>query len=189
MLSKLVIIFLLRSKRLLISWLHSPSAVIREPQNIKSDTVSPSICHEVMGPDATILVFWMLSYKPTFSHSSFTVIRRLFSSSLLSAIRVTGIICISEVIDISPGNLDSSSPGFHMMYSAFQLNKQGDNIQLWSTPFPVWNQFVVPYLVLTVASWPAYTFPRRQLRLTGILICLRIVHSLLWSTWSKVWCN
>ena len=57
MLSRLVITFLPRSKRLLISWLQSPSAVILEPKKIKSDTVSPSICHEVMGPDAMILVF------------------------------------------------------------------------------------------------------------------------------------
>ena len=60
MLSRLVIAFLPRSKRLLISWLQSPSGVILEPQNIKSATfsiVSPSICHEVMGPDAMILVF------------------------------------------------------------------------------------------------------------------------------------
>ena len=51
MLSRLVITFLPRSKRLLISWLQSPSAVILKPKNIKSDTVSPSISHEVMGPD------------------------------------------------------------------------------------------------------------------------------------------
>ena len=58
MLSRLVITFLPRSKHLLISWLHSPSAVILEPPpKIKSDTVSPSISHEVMGPDAMILVF------------------------------------------------------------------------------------------------------------------------------------
>ena len=60
MLSRLVITFLPRSKRLLISWLQSPSAVILEPQEIKSDTVStvfPFISHEVMGPDATILIF------------------------------------------------------------------------------------------------------------------------------------
>ena len=61
MLSSLVITFLPRSKRVLISWLQSPSAVILELQNIKSDTIStisPSICHEVMGPDAMILVFF-----------------------------------------------------------------------------------------------------------------------------------
>ena len=91
MLSRFVIVFLSRSKHLLILWLQSPSAVILKPKKIKSNTVSivsPSICHEVMGPDAMILVFWMLSYKPAFSLSSFTFIKRLFSSSLLSAIRL-----------------------------------------------------------------------------------------------------
>ena len=76
MLSGLVITFLPRSKRLLISWLQSPSAVILEPKKTKSDivsTVSPSTSHEVMGPDAMIFVFWMLSFKPTFSLSSFTL--------------------------------------------------------------------------------------------------------------------
>ena len=85
MLSRLVITFLTRSKRLLISWLQSPSAVILEPQKIKSDTiytVSPSISHEVMGLDAMIFVFWMLSFKPTFTLSTFIFIKRLFSSSL-----------------------------------------------------------------------------------------------------------
>ena len=91
MLSRLVITFLPRSKLLLISWLQSPSAVILEPPKIKSDTVStvsPSISQEVMGPDAMIFVFWMLSFKPTFSLFSFTLIKKLFSSSSLSAIRV-----------------------------------------------------------------------------------------------------
>ena len=70
MLSRMVITFLPRSKHLLISWLQSPSAVILGSPKIKSDTVSrvsPSIVHEVMGPDAMIFVFWMLSFKPTFS--------------------------------------------------------------------------------------------------------------------------
>ena len=85
MLCRLVITFLRRSKCLLISWLQSPSAVILEPEKVKSataSTVSPSICHEVIGLDAMILVFWMLSFKPTFSLSSSTFIKRLFSSSL-----------------------------------------------------------------------------------------------------------
>ena len=79
MLSRLVITFLPRSKRLLISWLQSSSIVILEPQKIKSvtvSTVSPSICPEVMGPDAMILVFWMLSFKPTFSLLSFSLSSR-----------------------------------------------------------------------------------------------------------------
>ena len=87
MLSRLVITFLPRSKLLLISWLKSASAVVLEPPKIKSDTVStvsPSISLEVMGPDAMILVFRMLSFKPTFLLSSFTFIKRFFSSSSLS---------------------------------------------------------------------------------------------------------
>ena len=73
MLSRLIITFLPRSERLLISWLQSPSAVILEPRKIKSvtgSTDSPSICRDIMGPDAMILVFWMLSFKPTFPLSS-----------------------------------------------------------------------------------------------------------------------
>jgi len=90
MLSRFIIAFFLRSKRLFISWLQSPSAVILEPKKIKSVTVcivSPSICHEVMGPDAMILVFeyWVLS---RLFHSSFTFIKRLFSFSLLSVLRI-----------------------------------------------------------------------------------------------------
>jgi len=83
-----------------------------------------------MGLDAMILVFWMLSFKPTFSLFSFTFIKRLFSSSLLSF--KGGVICISEIIDIFPAILipacASSSLAFHMMYSAYKLNKEGDNI-------------------------------------------------------------
>ena len=91
MLSRLVITFLPRSKCLLISWLRSPYSVILEPKKTKSVIVSsdsPSIYHEVMGPDAMILVFWMLSFMPTFSLPSFTFVKWLFSSSPLSAIRV-----------------------------------------------------------------------------------------------------
>ena len=91
MLSRLVIAFLPRSKALLISWLQSPSAVHLESPKIKSLTVciiSLSICHEGMGPDAMIFVFWMLSFKPAFSLYSFTFIKRFFSFSSLSTIRV-----------------------------------------------------------------------------------------------------
>ena len=88
---RFVIAFLPRNKRLLISWLQSLSTVTLEPKKIKSLTVSsvsPSICHEVMGPDVMSLVFCMLSFKPAFPLSSFTFIKKLFSSSLLAAIRV-----------------------------------------------------------------------------------------------------
>ena len=70
MLSQLVITFLLSSKCLFISWLQSPSAVTLEPPKIKSITVSivsPSICHEVMGPDAMILVFWIFGWVLIFA--------------------------------------------------------------------------------------------------------------------------
>ena len=111
MLSIFVIDFLPRSKHLLISWLQSPFAVILEPKKIKFVTVSIvslSICHEVMWLDAMILVFWMLSFQPAFSLSFFTFIKGLFSSSILASAPQGGVICISEVIDISPSNLDSS---------------------------------------------------------------------------------
>ena len=247
MLSRLVITFLPRSN------LQSPSAVILESPKIKSITVSivsPSICHEVMGPDAMILVFWMLSFKSSFSLSSFTFIKRLLSSSSLSAMRVVSSaylrlliflpaiflggsegksVCLQcgrprfhpwvgkipwrrkwqptpvllpgkfhgwkNLIGYSPwGHKESdmtewiyfhflaifipacasSSPAFHMMYSAYKLNKQGDNTQPWHTPFPIWNQSVVPCPVLTVSSLPANRFLRRQGRLSGIPISFRI---------------
>ena len=104
-LSRFIKASLPRSKSHLISWLQSPYAVILEPKKRKSITVStfpPSISHEVMGPHAMILAFWMLSFNQAFSLSPFTLIKRLFSSSSLSAIRV------AEVVDISPSNLDCS---------------------------------------------------------------------------------
>ena len=82
-LSRFFIAFLPRSKCLLISWLQSPSIVISEPTKIKSVTVSTfplSICYEVMALDAMTLVFWMLSFKPAFSLSFFTFIKRLLFS-------------------------------------------------------------------------------------------------------------
>ena len=143
------------------------------------------IYHEVMGLDAMILVFWMLSFKPIFSLSSFT--KRLYSSSL-SAIRVVSYAYLSLLIfllTILIPACASSSPAFLMMYSAYKLNKQGDNIQPWCTPFPIWNQSVGPCPVLTVASWPAYRFLKKEVRWSGIPISFRIFHSLLWSTQSK----
>ena len=147
-----------------------------------------SICLEIMAPDAMIfkVFFLMLSFKPAFLLSSFTFIKRLFSSSL-SAIRV--VLCaflrllIFLLVILIPA-YDSSSPAFRMMYSAYKLNKQSDNIQPW-TPFPILNQSIVPYLVLTIASWPAYRFLKRQVGWSGIPISLRTFHSLLWSTHSR----
>ena len=186
MLFSFVITFLPRSNCLLISWLQSPSAVILEPKK-KSFTVSivsPSIYHDVMGPDAMILVFWMLSFKPSFSLSSFTFLKRFFSSFLFAFCHKGGVIYISEVIDISPDNLDSNlffiQPGISHDALCIQIK-----LQPRRTLFPIWNQSVVPYPVLTVASWPEYRFLRRQVRWSGIPISFRIFHSLLWSTQSK----
>ena len=101
MLYRLAIAFLLRRKHLLISWLQSSSEVVLEPPKIKPlsvSIVSPSICHEVMGPNAMILVFGMLSFKPPFSLSSFNVIKRLFSSSSLAAKRVVSFAYLTFLI-------------------------------------------------------------------------------------------
>ena len=131
MLSRLVITFLPRSKHLLISWLQPPSAVILEPKIwfATVSSVSPSICYEVMEPDAMIFVFQMLGLKPTFSFS-FTF-KRLFSSSL-SGVRVVSSAFMKLLIFL-PGIFipacASSSPAFHIMDSAYKLNMLGDNIQ------------------------------------------------------------
>ena len=118
MLSRFVIAFLPRSKYLFISWLRPLSTVILEPKKIKSVTTatfSSSICHEVMG----LKVFW-LSFKPAFSLSSFTLIKKLFGSSSLSAIRLVSSIYLSLLIFL-PAILipawDSSSVA-HLLYSA-----------------------------------------------------------------------
>ena len=132
MLSRLVITFLPRSKHLLISWLQSPSAVILEPRKIKSatiSTVSPSICHEVIGPDVMILVFWMLTFKPTFSLSSYTFIKRLFSSSSLSAIKVVSFACLRLLIfflAILTPACASSSPVFLMILGSGRYPGDGN---------------------------------------------------------------
>ena len=132
--SRLVIAFLPRSKHLSISWLQLPSAVILEPKEIKSVTdctFSPSVCHEVMGLDAIVLVFSILSFKPAFSLSSFTLIKRLFSSYSFSAIRVVSPVYLRLLIFL-PAVLipacDWSSLAFCLVYSTYKLNKQGDNM-------------------------------------------------------------
>ena len=190
MLSRLVITFLLRTKCLLISWLQLPSAVILEPKKIKSVTVSivsPLFAMKwwYRMPWSSFFECWVLSQLfecwvlSQLFHSplSLSSTGKIFSSSSLSAIRVVSSAYLRLLIFL-PAILipacASSSLVFRMMYSAYKLNKQGDNIQPWCTPFPIWNQSVVLCLVLTVASWPAYRFLRRQVRWSGIPISLRI---------------
>ena len=190
-LSRFVIGFLPRSKRLLILWLQSLSVVIMESKKMKSDAVptfSPPICHQVVGSDAMIFVFWMLSFKPVFSLSSFLFVKRLFSSSSLSAIKVVSSVylrLLTFLLAILIPACALSRLAFCMMYSGYNLNKQADNIQAWCTPFPILNQSIVPCPVLTVAFCPACRFLRRQVRWSDIPISLRICHSLWWSTQSK----
>ena len=150
MLSRFFIAFLPRSKPLLISWLQSPSAVILEPKKMKSvtvSTVSPSICYEVMGLDAMIFVFWMLSFKAAFSLSSFTFIKRLFSSSSLFTVRVVSSAYLKLLI-FYPVILilacASSSLAFHMMYSACKLNKQVIICSLDVLLSQFWNSLLFP---------------------------------------------
>ena len=138
-------------------------------------------CHDL----SSFLIF---SFKPDFSLSFFTFIKRFFSSSFLSAIRVVSsayLRLLTFLPEILIPACDSSSLALHMMYSAYKLYKQGDRIQPWCIIFPIWNQPIVPCPVLTVASWPAYKFLKRQIRWSGVSISFRSFHSLLWSTQSK----
>ena len=131
---------------------HPPSTVhIHHPQNhhppdfgVQENKVchcfhcSPHLFAMKWWPDAMIFVFWMLSFKPAFSLSSFTFIKRLFSFTLLSAIRVLSPACLKWLIFLLAVWIRacaSSSPAFHMMHSACKLNKHGDNVQYWRVPF------------------------------------------------------
>ena len=186
--SRFILVFLPRSKCLnFVAAVKVPSDFWRPRKYITASTFSPSISYEVMGPDAMILVF-MLNFKPAFPLSSLTLINRLFSSSLVSAIRVVLsaylrlLIFLPAILILAYG---LSSLEFCVVYSACKLSMQSDKIQLCHTPFPVLNQFIVPCPVLTGASWFAYRFFRRQVRWSSTLIPLRIFCSLLWSTQSK----
>ena len=100
----------------------------------------PIYFHEVMGPDAVVLVFWMLSFKPTFSISSFTFIKRLFNSYLHFTRRVLSSVYLMLLIFIPVFFIpawSTFSQAFLMIYSAYTLNNQGDSIQPWGTSFPI----------------------------------------------------
>ena len=110
-------------------------------------------------------------FKPAFSLSSFTFLKRLFNSSSFSAIRVVSSASLRLLIFLPTILIPayaSFSLAFCMMYSACKLNEQGDSRQPWSVRFPIWNQSAVPCLVLAIVSWPAYRFVRRQVRCSGV---------------------
>ena len=129
--------------------------MILEPKKIKSVTVSivsPSICHEVMGPDSMILVFWMLSLQQSFSLSSFTFIKRLFSYSLLLAIRVVlpaQVRLLLFLLEILIPPCASSNPTFRMLYSFIHM---GTSLQAWKIPGPHLKGLQNPS---AWALWPA----------------------------------
>ena len=173
MLSSLVITFLPRSKHLLRSWLQSPSSVILEPKKIVCHCFHcfPIYLPWSNGTRCHDLSFLNVEFKPTFSLSTFTFIKRLFSSSPLSAIRVVSSAYLRLLIFLPAILIPacvSSSPAFLMMYSACKLNKQGDNIQPWRTPFPIWGQSVVPCPVITVLPDLHTDFSRGR---SGGLVC------------------
>ena len=131
-LSRVAKALLPRSKCLLISWLQSLSAVVLKPKEITfviASTFSP-VCHEVMRPSVMIFVFGMLHFNWCYSLYSFTLMKRLLSLSSLFAIRVISCTYLRLLIFLQAIIIpvcDSSIPAFHMMYSAYKLNKQGDN--------------------------------------------------------------
>ena len=141
MVSRFVIAFLPRSNLVLISWLQSPFAVTVESK--KKESVTAFICLEVIGLEVVTLVFWMLSFKPAFSLSSFTLIKSLFSFPLLSANQVVSsaylrlLICLLAILTAA---CKSSCSAFCLTCSAYELNKQGNNKQSYYTPFPILNQ-------------------------------------------------
>ena len=169
MLSRLVITFLPRRKCLLISWLQSPpSAVILEPRKIVSHCFRcfPIYLPWSDGTDAMILVFWMLNFKPTFSFSSFTFIKRLFSSSSLYAIRVVSSAYMRLLIFL-PAILipacASSSPAFLMMYSAYIITTVSNS------SFPL----VVPlcwYISISILFLATYTLLVSPVRITSKIL-------------------
>ena len=162
-LSMFVIAFLPRSKCLLISWLQSLSVVITEPQSLSLFPLfsyfpwrDGTRCHDIS--------FLNVEPQASFLIPSFTYIKRLFSSSSLSTITMV-LSAYLRLLVFLPAILipvcASSSPVFLMMCSAYKLNKQGDNIQPWHTPFPIWNLSVVPCAYFHVTSYllpPEWSF-------------------------------
>ena len=152
------------------------------------------------------LSFLNAELQARFLLASFIFIRRFFSSSSLSAVRVVSSAYLRLLIFL-PAILipayASSGPAFRMMYSACKSNKQGDNTQVWRSPFSIWNQSIVPCPVPTVASWPEYRFLRRQVRWSDEFstVCCNPDSQRLWhSQWSRsrcfsgiilvfLWCN
>ena len=155
------------------------------PPKVKSATVSTVFLFAMKWwdqmPWSQFSECWALSQL---FHSSFTFVKRLSSSSI-SAVRVVSspyLRFLIFLLAILIPACASSSLIFCMMYLAYRLNKQGDNIQPWHTTLPIWNQSFVSHPVLTAASWPACKFFKRQVMWSAIPISFRIFHNLLWKS-------
>ena len=167
--------YLPRSKHILILRLQSPFIVILEPKKINSVTASTF-------PHLFAMKWW--DWMPWSEFFECWVLSQFFHSPLLPSSRGSLVLlCLLPIRVVSAAYLrllifllailipacDSSSLAFHMIYSAYKLNMQGDSVQPWCTPFPILNQSVVPCPVLTIASWPAYRFCKR---LVCVWVCV-----------------
>ena len=187
MLSRFIIAFLQRSKNLLI--FTAAITVFSDFGRQENKACHCFHCFPIYLPwsDGTWchdLSFLNVESQAKFS-LSFTLNKTLFSSLSLSffSIRLTSAYLGSLIflLEILIPACDSSRLTFLMMYSAYKLNKQGDNMHPWCTPFPIFNQSIVPCPVLIVASLPTHKFLSRQIRWAAIPNSLRTFHSLLWS--------
>ena len=190
-LSRFVIAFLPRRKRLLISWLQSPSTVILEPKKMKSDTVStfsPSIYHGVMGLDAMIFIFWMLSFKPAFSPSSFTFIEGLISSSSLSNCCFLSCIQVSQEVGkvVWCSHLFKNIPQFVVMHKDFSVVNEPEVDFFWNSLafsmiqqiLAIWSLFPLPFLnpgQTSGSSWFTYWWSLAWRILSIILLAYEMI--------------
>ena len=156
--------------------------MILEPKKMKSvSTYSPSLCHQWWDwmPWSSFFECWVLNqlFPTPLSLSSFSSSRGFFGPLHFLLLKWYHLRLSVFLMAILIPACDSSSPA-----SAYKVNKQGDSILLWHTPFPILNPSIVLCPVLTVASWPDYRFLRRKVRLSGIPISWWIFLGLLWST-------
>ena len=149
---------------------------VLEPKKRKSVTTStfpPFFLPWIFGPNAMILDFLIFSFKPLFDSppspsSRGSLVPHCFLPLEWYHPHIWCCWCFSQL-----SWFHSSSSAFLMMHSVYRLNKQGDSRQPYGIPFSILNKPVVSYRVLTIASWPAYTFLSRQVRWCGIRICLK----------------
>ena len=145
-------------------WSNYPPTYKKENKKLQRCNSNGAWCH-YLSPFVVVILLLVFSLKLALSHSSFTFIKRLFSSSSLSAIRVVSPAYLRLLIFLPPILIpacNSSSTVFLIMCSGYRLNKQGGGRQLCHVPFFILNQSLAPYRVLIVVFWPAYKLLRRQ---------------------------